>query len=160
MTGALGFIRTGIELIDKKGVNVKPYGVLDLKVSGKADSKKISHVWLDSIVHKFSPVELIILESPPKYMTNSRHWTYFCMGRTQGIIESVCERNNIKLIIIDSKEWKKHFDLMKKGKEGSLKLARELFPELKEDLKRKKDHNRAEALLITKYGMKYHEKEA
>uniref|UniRef100_A0A6M3IGY2 Uncharacterized protein n=2 Tax=viral metagenome TaxID=1070528 RepID=A0A6M3IGY2_9ZZZZ len=39
----------------------------------------------------------------------------------------------------------------KDGKEYSLELARRLFPSVSEELKRKKDHNRAEALLIALY---------
>lgn len=52
-------------------------------------------------------------------------------------------------------EWKKYFDLGR-GKYESLELARELFPESGELLKRKKDHNRAEALLLAEYGRRCH----
>ena len=38
------------------------------------------------------------------------------------------------------------------SKEDKLSLARELFPQLADMLKRKKDHNRADALLIAYYG--------
>ena len=46
--------------------------------------------------------------------------------------------------------WKKHFGLLRQDKGASLELARKLFPEA--PLSRKKDHNRAEALLIARYG--------
>lgn len=48
--------------------------------------------------------------------------------------------------------WKRHFNLLKKDKDHSRLLAIELFPELENKLSRKKDHNRAEALLIARYG--------
>lgn len=45
--------------------------------------------------------------------------------------------------------WRKAVGLSKgDDKEASRQLALELFPNLSEELKRKKDHNRAEALLI------------
>jgi len=47
--------------------------------------------------------------------------------------------------------WKKHFKLIGQEKGESLDLARKLFPDAGEYLTRKRDHNRAEALLIARY---------
>jgi len=49
--------------------------------------------------------------------------------------------------------WKKTFGLIKKEKEDSRQYARRLFPDA--PLERKKDHNRAEGLLIGEWGRKY-----
>ena len=53
--------------------------------------------------------------------------------------------------------WKKKLSLIKQPKDASLDLAKELYPEASHYLKRKKDHNRAEALLIAHYGRLYFE---
>lgn len=45
-------------------------------------------------------------------------------------------------------KWKRDLGLLGKGKDGSLALARRLFPEASSLLKRKKDADRAEALLM------------
>ena len=47
--------------------------------------------------------------------------------------------------------WKKHFKLTGTGKEESRLRALELYPELHDQLKLKKHHNRAEALLMARW---------
>lgn len=77
----------------------------------------------------------------------------FSLGDTYGCIRGVCSGMGIPIEIITPQSWKKHFKL---GKDKEIVRAKaiELFPYA--PLARKKDHNRAEALLIAKYG---HEKE-
>ena len=43
--------------------------------------------------------------------------------------------------------------LWRQGKEGSLALARQLFPQAEPLLRRKKDHGRAEAILIAAWAL-------
>lgn len=47
--------------------------------------------------------------------------------------------------------WKKEFTLIGKPKEGSIAVAKAIFPHVVDSLSRKKDHGRAEALLIAEY---------
>ncbi len=49
--------------------------------------------------------------------------------------------------------WKKAFGLVKTTKEDSRQLALELWPHLADDLARKKDEGRAEACLISRWGV-------
>lgn len=53
--------------------------------------------------------------------------------------------------------WKRALGLLKQPKEASIELARSLYPDASPSLKRKKDHNRAEALLIAHYGKSLNE---
>lgn len=59
--------------------------------------------------------------------------------------------------LILPQQWKKRLGLIKQPKEASLELARSLYPEAAHYLKRKKDHNRAEALLIAHLNKQYYE---
>lgn len=52
---------------------------------------------------------------------------------------------------VSPKTWKTHMNLINCEKEQSLNMARAMFPEMENELKRKKDHNRAEALLLAEY---------
>lgn len=82
----------------------------------------------------------------------------FSMGHSMGVIESVLDimrRSHPKLIIMDlfPTEWKKFHGLKKATKEDSRQLALKL---LRHDvhpdrLRRKCDHNRAEAALMALY---------
>lgn len=47
--------------------------------------------------------------------------------------------------------WKSEFNLIRKGKEDSILTAKHLYPSIAHLLSRKKDHGRAEALLLAEY---------
>uniref|UniRef100_A0A1J3CGR8 Holliday junction resolvase MOC1, chloroplastic n=1 Tax=Noccaea caerulescens TaxID=107243 RepID=A0A1J3CGR8_NOCCA len=62
--------------------------------------------------------------------------------------------SGFSVVPVPSSVWKKHFQLAggNSTKDDSRRVATELFPSLSSQLKRKKDHGRAEALLIAAYG--------
>lgn len=70
--------------------------------------------------------------------------------RAAGCIEAVCTLMNYPVAYATPKEWKHHWGLSA-NKDESVVLARRLFPEARDHLKRVKDHGRAEALLIAGY---------
>jgi crossover junction endodeoxyribonuclease RuvC len=68
---------------------------------------------------------------------------------TAGIIEGVICARKFRHTLIAPREWKKHLKIGK-DKEEARAMAIRLFPTA--PLGRKKDHNRAESLLIAQYG--------
>lgn len=77
----------------------------------------------------------------------------FKLGLNTGIVIGVVQAEAIPLVRISVATWRNFNGLHKKPKEASLGLARELFPKLADRLTRQRDHNRAEALLIGRYGV-------
>ncbi|MCL2622941.1 MAG: hypothetical protein FWD31_04660 [Planctomycetaceae bacterium] len=70
-----------------------------------------------------------------------------------GVIRSVLALSGIPLKYVHPGTWKKFHGIPAKSeKEYSRGLAKQLRPDLADYLSRKKDHNRAEALLIAMYG--------
>jgi crossover junction endodeoxyribonuclease RuvC len=63
-----------------------------------------------------------------------------------GVIAGV----GLSLVLVEPKAWKKHYGLTN-DKNLSRAVARRFYPSV--DLHRKKDHGRAEALLIARYGL-------
>lgn len=76
----------------------------------------------------------------------------FSMGHTFGGIKALVAALGFELRLVTPQTWKKHFKLSR-DKEESRALAIQLYPSLADQLKRKKDSDRAEALLIMRYGM-------
>lgn len=72
--------------------------------------------------------------------------------RSRGIIEAVFDVARVKLETVRPQAWKRHYALIRSAKDESLHVARRLYPESAGDLARKRDHNRAEAILIAHYG--------
>lgn len=70
---------------------------------------------------------------------------------TSGLIEGVIMARNYTHTLVAPKDWKKAMQLST-DKEQARARAIRLFPEAAPLLARVKDHNRAESLLIAKYG--------
>ena len=73
-------------------------------------------------------------------------------GRAVGAIEATVALCNVPLEIVEPSVWKRALRLKGKDKEGARQKALELFPHAQHLLARKKDHQRAEAMLIALYG--------
>ncbi len=69
----------------------------------------------------------------------------------RGVIRAVLALEGHGLEYVSSPKWKKHFGLIDADKERSRGLAIQLYPQHADLFKRKKDHNRAEAVLIARY---------
>lgn len=79
---------------------------------------------------------------------------WWCGGFGYGLWIGTLVASGFSVIPISSMVWKKHFDLSGGNlqKDESRAIACSLFASLSPQLKRKKDHGRAEALLIAAYG--------
>ena len=74
----------------------------------------------------------------------------FSFGDTFGSIKAVCGCLGYELRQVLPRIWKADFNISS-DKEEARELAIKLVPDAHDFLKRKKDHNRAEALLIAKW---------
>jgi hypothetical protein len=72
--------------------------------------------------------------------------------RSRGIVEAACDIARLGVTVVQPQTWKRFYGLIGKGKGDSADTARKLYPGCVDHLKRVKDHNRSEALLIAHYG--------
>jgi crossover junction endodeoxyribonuclease RuvC len=75
----------------------------------------------------------------------------FKIGMGYGMILATVAVLNIKYRVVTPAAWKKSIGVPA-DKDGARRLAIQQFPQLSEQLKRKKDEHRAEALLMATYG--------
>jgi hypothetical protein len=76
----------------------------------------------------------------------------FKFGRSVGAIEATIALCNVPLEIIEPSMWKRALRLPGRDKEQARQKALAIFPQAASLLARKKDHQRAEAMLIAFYG--------
>jgi len=119
------------------------------KGSGKVKNQ-INPAALFEILEKYSPKHIFLerISSMPGQGVASM----FSMGDSFGCIRGVCACIDAQLHLITPQSWKKYYSLGK-DKEVVRAKAIELFPLAA--LSRKKDHNRAEAVLIANYGLNH-----
>tara|TARA_B100000073_G_scaffold245125_1_gene205635 strand:- start:264 stop:755 length:492 start_codon:yes stop_codon:yes gene_type:complete len=75
----------------------------------------------------------------------------FNFGQSFGVIKGICSAMQLPIHFVRPTKWKKYFNLIKTSKDASRSRAIELFPKVSEKLKRKKDSNKADAILIASY---------
>lgn len=93
-----------------------------------------------------------VLELPTPNALNGKH-SWFGCGFASGLWQGILAANGIKVETVSARKWKTDLQLLRQGKDGSRQLAQMLFPQTEPWLRRKKDHGRAEAILVAAWGM-------
>ena len=75
----------------------------------------------------------------------------FNFGQSFGVIKGIFSTLEIPIYFVSPAKWKKHFNLIGSEKDASRTKAIELFPKFSNEISRKKDANKADAILIGKY---------
>ena len=78
----------------------------------------------------------------------------FNFGQSFGILKGICSAMQLPMYFVRPAKWKKHFGLIKSEKDASRTRAIEMFPYFSSQLSKKKDSNKADAILIASF---YHE---
>jgi crossover junction endodeoxyribonuclease RuvC len=107
---------------------------------------------LAEILKEMEPDEVVVEQvgSMPRQGVSS----VFSFGMTYGMIQGVTLALNLPLHLITPQTWKKHFGLINSEKDAARSLAIQRFPEAARHLDRKKDVDRADAILIAAYHYK------
>ena len=75
----------------------------------------------------------------------------FNFGQSFGILKGICSAMQLPVYFIRPTKWKKYFNLINSEKDASRTKAIEIFPYFSEQLSRKKDSNKADAILIASF---------
>ena len=75
----------------------------------------------------------------------------FNFGQSFGILKGVCSAMQLPMYFVRPAKWKKYFNLINSEKDASRTRAIEIFPYFSSQLSRKKDSNKADAILIASF---------
>ena len=83
----------------------------------------------------------------------------FNFGQSYGILKGICSAMQLPMFFIRPARWKKYFSLINSQKDASRTRAIEIFPYFSTQLSKKKDSNKADAILIASFYYETHQKE-
>ena len=83
----------------------------------------------------------------------------FNFGQSFGILKGICSAMQLSVYFVRPAKWKKYFNLINSEKDASRTRAIEIFPYYSSHLSRKKDSNKADAILIASYFFETYKKE-
>ena len=75
----------------------------------------------------------------------------FNFGQSFGVIKGICSALSLPIYFVRPSKWKKHFELINSQKDASRTKAIEMFPKISSILSKKKDSNKADAILIASF---------
>ena len=83
----------------------------------------------------------------------------FNFGQSFGILKGICSAMQLSMYFVRPAKWKKYFNLINSEKDASRTKAIEIFPYFSGQLSRKKDSNKADAILIASFYYETYNKE-
>ena len=75
----------------------------------------------------------------------------FNFGQSFGILKGICSAMQLSMYFVRPAKWKKYFSLINSEKDASRTRAIEIFPYFSSQLTKKKDANKADAILIASF---------
>ena len=75
----------------------------------------------------------------------------FNFGQSFGILKGICSAMQLPVYFVRPTRWKKYYNLINSEKDASRTRAIEIFPYFSTQLSKKKDSNKADAILIASF---------
>ena len=135
--------------------NKKILEVLEMPtmIDGKKNKKQVNGSQVTNIIKGRLNIdkEIAVVVEHVNAMPGQGVTSMFNFGQSFGVIKGVCSALSLPIYFIRPTKWKKHFNLINVNKDASRTKAIEIYPEISNKLSRKKDSNRADAILIARY---------
>ncbi len=122
-------------------------------IDGKKNKRQINSAQVTNIIkeRQKNNNEVIVVVEQVNAMPGQGVTSMFNFGQSFGVIKGICAALNLPIYFVRPSKWKKHFNLIKTNKDASRTKVIEVYPEISSKLHRKKDSNRADAILIALY---------
>jgi crossover junction endodeoxyribonuclease RuvC len=122
-------------------------------IEGKKNKRQINSAHVTNIIKErlSNEKEVMVVVEQVNAMPGQGVTSMFNFGQSFGVIKGICAALGLPIYFVRPAKWKKHFNLIKTNKDASRTKVIEAYPEISSKLHRKKDSNRADAILIALY---------
>ena len=140
--------------------NGKILDVIEIPImtDGKKNKKQVngSQVYneITKRIKQFEKNQIRVVIEHVSAMPGQGVTSMFNFGQSFGILKGICTAMQLPMYFVRPAKWKKYFNLLNSEKDASRTRAIEIFPYFSSQLSRKKDSNKADAILIASF---YHE---
>ena len=135
--------------------NKKIIEVFDMPtmIDGKKNKRQVNGAQVTNIIKEKlnSNKETVVVVEHVNAMPGQGVTSMFNFGQSFGVIKGICSALSLPIHFVRATKWKKHFNLIKTNKDASRTKVIEAYPEISSQLSRKKDANKADAILIARY---------
>jgi len=135
--------------------NKKVLKIFDMPVmsEGKKNKRQLNSAQLVNIVRENinNNEEIAVVVEQVNAMPGQGVTSMFNFGQTFGAIKGVCAALSLPIYFVRPSKWKKHFELINSSKDASRTKVIEMYPYLSNQLSKKKDVNKSDAILIARF---------
>ena len=124
-------------------------------IEGKKNKKQVngSQIFneISERIKKIDKRDIKVVIEQVSAMPGQGVTSMFNFGQTYGILKGICAAMQLPMYFVRPAKWKKYFSLINSEKDASRTRAIEIFPYFSSHLSRKKDSNKADAILIASF---------
>ena len=135
--------------------NNKVLNIFDIPVmsEGKKNKRQLNSALLVSLLKQniSKNEEIAVVVEQVNAMPGQGVTSMFNFGQSFGVLKGIFSAMQIPMDFISPVKWKKHYNLINTQKDSSRTKAIEFFPHISSQLSRKKDANKADAILIASF---------
>ena len=138
--------------------------IIDMPVmtDGKKNKKQIngSQTYNEILkrINKYEKKDIYVVIEQVSAMPGQGVTSMFNFGQSFGVLKGICSAMQLSMFFVRPAKWKKYFGLIKSEKDASRTKVIEIFPYISSELSRKKDSNKADAVLIASFFNNTHNK--
>ena len=122
---------------------------------GKKNKKQVngSQIYNEILkkVNKLETNDIRVIVEQVSAMPGQGVTSMFNFGQSFGILKGICSAMQLPIYFVRPAKWKKYFNLINSEKDASRTRAIEIFPYFSSQLSKKKDANKADAILIASF---------
>ena len=155
ISGSICFLKDG-KIID---VIEMPTMVDGKKNKRQVNGAQVYNELMDRIKMSDAPEDVRVIIEHVTAMPGQGVTSMFNFGQSFGILKGVCSAMRLPMFFVRPAKWKKYFNLINSEKDASRSRAIEIFPEYSSHLSKKKDTNKADAILIASFYQETYRKE-
>ena len=135
--------------------NNQVLSIFDMPVmsEGKKNKRQLNSAQLVTLIKENikSSEDVAVIVEQVNAMPGQGVSSMFNFGQTFGAIKGVCAALRLPIFFVRPSKWKKHFELINSSKDSSRTKAIEMYPALSNQLAKKKDVNKSDAILIARF---------
>ena len=135
--------------------NLKIFDLFDMPImaEGKKNKNQLNSAQLVKIIrsHILINDDTFVIVEQVSAMPGQGVTSMFNFGQTFGAIKGICASLNLPIFYVRPNKWKKHFELINASKDASRTKVIEMYPSISDRLRKKKDVNKADAILIARF---------
>ena len=124
-------------------------------IEGKKNKKQVngSQIFneISKRIKKIDKKDIKVIIEQVSAMPGQGVTSMFNFGQSYGILKGICSAMQLPMYFVRPAKWKKYFNLINSEKDASRTRAIEIFPYFSSQLSKKKDSNKADAILIASF---------